>query len=158
MNIEIERKFLVHGNDWHNQAKGVLCRQGYLVALKTHSVRVRIMGNEATITIKGATSITTRMEFEYKIPMSDGETMLAQICRRPLIEKYRYTLMFAGDEWVIDQFIGDNQGLIVAEIELRSEDQHFAAPPWLGREVTGDSRYLNSALAALPFNRWDENR
>jgi adenylate cyclase len=66
--------------------------------------------------------------------------------------------MFAGDEWVIDQFIGDNEGLIVAEIELRSEDQHFAAPPWLGREVTGDSRYLNSALAALPFNRWDENR
>jgi adenylate cyclase len=152
MALEIERKFLVTGTDWR-QGMGTRFRQGYLSRDKQRTVRVRLAGEQAFLTIKGPTRGATRSEFEYEIPVADAEAMLA-LCDGPLVDKIRRVVVFEGMAWEVDEFLGDNAGLVVAEIELASEDQPFARPPWLGCEVTDDARYFNSNLAAFPFNRW----
>ncbi len=152
MAVEIERKYLVMGQPWL-QVPGVVYRQGYLNRDKTRTVRVRVAGEAAFLTIKGANVGATRAEFEYPIPLADAEALLS-LCDGPLIEKTRYLLDHAGTRWELDVFAGDNAGLVVAEVELASEDQAFARPDWLGSEVTQDARYFNSNLAVNPYCRW----
>jgi adenylate cyclase len=152
MAVEIERKFLVTGDAWR-QATGVRFSQGYLNRDKARTVRVRLAADKAFLTIKGVTHGASRAEFEYQIPLADGAQLLA-LCEGPLIEKVRRVVPHDGHTWEVDEFLGENSGLVVAEIELRSEDQAFSRPPWLGEEVTHDARYFNSSLATHPFSRW----
>lgn len=152
MGTEIERKFLVTGTDWRT-ADGQRIVQGYLNRDKQRTVRVRIAGAQAFLTIKGMTSGATRAEFEYAIPLADAEALLA-LCDGPLIDKIRHRVDHEGLVWEVDEFFGDNAGLVVAEVELSSEDQAVALPSWVTTEVTADSRYFNSSLATHPFRRW----
>ena len=152
MAIEIERKFLVEGTDWRTADPTYIC-QGYLNRDKERTVRIRVFGEQARITIKGISVGASRAEFEYWIPMEDGKQML-QLCESPLIEKNRHTVKFRNKLWEIDEFLGANQGLIVAEIELNSEDEPFEFPPWVGQEVTDDPKYFNSKLSIHPFSNW----
>jgi CYTH domain-containing protein len=149
---EIERKFLVKNNTWR-EAKAIKYRQGYLSTVKERTVRVRTMEDKGYLTIKGIAVGATRMEFEYEIPRKDAD-MLLDICEQPLIEKNRYAIEHGGFVWEVDEFFGENLGLIIAEIELTSEDQEFPRPDWVGEEVTGDPRYFNSNLIKNPFTAW----
>lgn len=153
MGTEIERKFLVRDDSWEKTAgEGQQCRQGYLCSGDRKTVRVRIIGNEAFLTIKGPTHGISRAEFEYEIPVADAEAML-QMCDN-LVEKTRYFIQHAGMQWELDVFYGENEGLVMAEIELDSEDQDVDLPSWAGVEVSGDPRYYNAYLARHPFNGW----
>lgn len=152
MGVEVERKFLVQGIGWVT-GTGVLYRQGYLNRDKTRTVRVRIAGDAAFLTVKGVSVGATRAEFEYAIPLADAEGLLA-LCDGPLIEKTRHLVRVDGTLWEVDVFAGDNAGLVVAEVELTAEDQPFARPDWLGAEVTHDVRYFNSNLATQPYCLW----
>jgi adenylate cyclase len=152
MGKEIERKFRVKEGAWRN-VKATRYRQGYLSTVKERTVRVRTIEDRGYLTIKGIAIGATRLEFEYEIPRQDADALL-DICERPLIEKNRYEIEHSGFVWEVDEFFGENQGLIVAEIELGSEDQHFPRPDWVGEEVTGDSRYFNSNLIKNPYKKW----
>jgi CYTH domain-containing protein len=154
MSKEIERKFLVKGDAWRALAKGTTYRQGYLNSAKERTVRVRTAEDKAFLTIKGLTLGATRAEYEYAIPFDEGKAMLDALAEKPLIEKKRYKIPAGDLTWEIDEFLGDNAGLIVAEVELKSEDQAFDRPAWLGDEVTGDTRYYNANLIKKPFTRW----
>ena len=149
---EIERKFLVKEGAWRNE-KGTQYRQGYLNSVKERVVRVRTIDDKAYLTIKGLTVGASRLEFEYEIPRPDADQLL-DICEQPLIEKTRYIVVEGEFVWEIDEFIGENEGLIVAEVELESEDQDFPRPAWVGKEVTGDPRYFNSNLIKKPYKMW----
>lgn len=152
MPTEIERKFLVTGTQWR-ASRGVRLSQGYLNRDKERTVRVRIAGGKAFLTIKGATRGATRAEFEYEVPITDAEVLLS-LCDGPLVEKVRYAIEYDGNVWEVDEFLGANAGLVIAEIELTSEAQTFAKPEWIGAEVTHDARYFNSNLASHPFGSW----
>ena len=152
MAIEIERKFLVVGEAWRAAPALYFC-QGYLNRSKERTVRVRVAGELGYLTIKGATTGASRAEFEYEIPLADAKQMLG-LCDGPLIEKYRRKITHEGMLWEVDEFLGENQGLVVAEIELESEAQAFIKPDWVGVEVTADARYYNSNLSVQPFSRW----
>ena len=152
MSTEIERKFLVRGTDWR-QGAPVRLRQGYLNRDKERTVRVRIAGSRAYLTIKGLTRGVSRPEFEYEIPLQDGEALLT-LCDGLPLEKDRYTLQHAGATWEVDEFLGANAGLAIAEIELNDERQEFERPGWLSTEVTDDPRYFNSSLIAAPYGTW----
>lgn len=152
MAIEIERKFLVVGEGWRTTA-GVLMCQGYLNRDPARTVRVRLAGDAAYLTIKGAGVGIARAEFEYAIPRVDGEAMLT-MCDGPILRKVRHEVWYAGMMWEVDEFQGDNAGLVVAELELETEDQSFECPAWLGAEVSGDARYFNSQLAVRPYKTW----
>ena len=151
---EIERKFLVKGDAWRALAKGATYRQGYLNSAKERTVRVRIADGRAFLTIKGITVGATRSEYEYEIPLDDGKAMLDTLVEKPLIEKKRYKIPVGNVTWEIDEFLGENVGLIVAEVELKGADQTFDKPVWLGDEVTSDPRYFNANLIKNPFTRW----
>lgn len=152
MAVEIERKFLVTGDAWRD-APAVFYSQGYLNRDKQRTVRVRIAGEDAFLTVKGQSAGASRAEFEYPIPLWDARDLLA-LCEQPLVEKYRRKIVYEGFVWEVDEFLGENQGLVVAEIELPSEDTRFSIPDWVGEEVTSDVRYFNSNLAQHPFTRW----
>lgn len=154
MSVEIERKFLLRSNAWKALGESVSMRQGYLSTNPDRTVRVRIEGDAATLTIKGRSHGFSRGEWEYAIPLKDADALLNDICERPLIEKTRTRVIHEGMVWEIDEFFSENQGLVVAEIELESETQAFAVPDWIGEEVTGDARYFNSSLLRHPFTRW----
>ena len=149
---EIERKFLVKEGSWRNE-KGTRYRQGYLSSVKERVVRVRTINDKGFLTIKGLTVGASRLEFEYEIPRQDADLLL-DICEKPLIEKTRFKVEEKGFVWEIDEFLGENQGLIVAEVELESENQDFPKPDWVLEEVTGDPRYFNSNLIKNPFKMW----
>ncbi len=153
-NVEIERKFLLTGDGWRALGQGILLRQGYLSSNKERVVRVRIEGDTAMLTIKGRTVGATRGEWEYPIPLADAETFLDTLCEQPIIEKHRFRIPYAGMVWEVDEFVGENAGLVVAEIELAAEEQVFAKPEWVGQEVTSDARYYNANLISHPFTRW----
>lgn len=155
MATEIERKFLVKGGKWRQGAAKRL-RQGYLSRDRGRTVRVRIAGKRATLTIKGVSRGTARVEFEYHVPLRDAEALL-RLCDRPPLEKNRYTVKHAGSTWEIDEFLGANAGLVVAEIELEDEQQAFDPPTWLSREVSEDPRYFNSNLADVPYSTWPKD-
>ena len=154
MGEEIERKFLVSGEAWRETAEGTRYRQGFLSTEPERTVRVRVAGPRGSITVKGKNLGARRAEFEYEIPVADAERMLDTLCKRPLIEKVRYVLAVGAHTWEIDVFEGDNAGLVVAEIELRREDEAFERPEWVGNEVTDDPRYFNSNLVANPYRAW----
>jgi CYTH domain-containing protein len=154
MGKEIERKFLVKDSSWRAQDAGKRYRQGYLSTVKERTVRVRSVGDKAYLTIKGITVGASRPEYEYEIPVADANEMLDQLCERPLIEKTRYRIQHDGLVWEIDEFEGENRGLITAEVELKDEHQSVAVPAWVGEEVTGDPRYFNANLVATPFSKW----
>ncbi|MEO0704992.1 MAG: CYTH domain-containing protein [Cyanobacteria bacterium J06649_5] len=152
---EIERKFLVADDSWRKGATGKPYCQGYIATAQAdQSVRVRIAGERGYLTIKGPPQGLTRAEFEYEIPLGDAQAMLETLCQRPFIEKVRYRLPIGEVVWEIDEFEGANAGLIVAEIELQSEEQPFERPDWLGEEVSGQTRYYNSALVKQPYSEW----
>jgi len=154
MPVEIERKFLVRGDDWRSLATGTLYRQGYLVSERGRTVRVRIAGDRGYLTIKGATVGISRSEYEYLIPVSDAAELLDTMCDRPLIEKLRYRIECQGLVWEVDEFLGENQGLLLAEVELDDAAQTISMPDWIGQEVSGDPRYFNSNLVKQPFTQW----
>lgn len=154
MGVEIERKFLVRGDAWKALAEPVFFRQGYLSSHKERTVRVRIEGDRAVMTIKGKNVGATRGEWEYPIPMQDAVELLDGLCEQPLIEKYRRKIAIGGHVWEVDEFLGANAGLVVAEIELGSENEAFDQPEWVAAEVTDDARYYNSNLIRHPFLNW----
>jgi len=154
MGKEIERKFLVRGDVWRSLAQGTAYRQGYLNSAKERTVRIRTIDEKAFLTIKGLTVGATRSEYEYEIPLADCNAMLDALAEKPIIEKKRYKVPFEGLTWEVDEFFGDNAGLIVAEVELESETQIFGKPEWVGEEVTADPRYFNSNLIKHPFTKW----
>jgi adenylate cyclase len=154
MGVEIERKFLLTGDRWRTLGTPVLLRQGYLSSDPGRVVRVRVDGQHAYLTIKGRSEGATRGEWEYPIPLDEANELLERLCEQPLIEKTRRQISFRGNTWEVDEFLGANQGLVVAEIELTSEDQQFDKPDWIGEEVTHDPRYYNSSLVRKPFSSW----
>ncbi len=158
MAIEIERKFLLKSDDWKideqgNEIVGTAFRQGYLKT-EDATVRVRLEGDRSKLTIKGKTVGMSRLEYEYDIPLADANEMLDKLCQKPLIEKTRYLRKEGELTWEIDIFEGENTGLMIAEVELTSEDQTVPLSSWVGEEVTGDVRYYNSKLVNNPFSRW----
>lgn len=155
MATEIERKFLVLDDSWRNEViSETRYQQGYLANQENASVRVRIGGGRAYLNIKSATIGASRHEFEYEVPLADAEQMLEHVVSGPCIDKVRYEVRHGDHLWEIDVFHGDNEGLIVAEVELGSEDEAFAKPDWAGDEVTGDPKYYNAMLVRHPFNQW----
>ncbi len=155
MGKEIERKYLVRNNQWKNLAQGLVYRQGYIPTTGKQTVRVRVAGEQGYLTIKGENIGQTRSEFEYPIPVEDAEAMLATLCDRPLIEKTRYKIPIGDLVWEIDEFMGENTGLVIAEIELQSETQQIELPEWIERQVT-DPKYYNSNLAKHPYSHWQQ--
>ena len=153
MGKEIERKYLVKSNEWKNLAQGVVYRQGYIATVGKQTVRVRIAGNQGYLTIKGENIGTTRSEFEYPIPVKDAAEMLDTLCDRPLIEKTRYKIPIGDLIWEVDEFTGENKGLVIAEVELQSENQVIELPQWIDRQVS-DPKYYNSSLAKYPYSQW----
>ena len=139
---------------WKPAGQGIHFKQGYLNSQQERVVRVRIEGDLAKLTIKGANKGLTRSEFEYAIPIDDAAQMLDDLCEQPLIDKHRHKEIHAGKTWEIDVFHGDNAGLVVAEVELASEDEKVAVPAWAVQEVSSDPRYFNSNLLKNPFNSW----
>ena len=157
MAIEVERKFLVGNMGWKKGARGLLYRQGYLCTDKKRTVRVRTTGEQGFLTVKGRTEGISRLEFEYPIPVADADAMLNTLCKGTIIEKIRYRIPFQGHIWEVDSFLGANNGLLLAEIELKDEKEAFARPPWLGYEVSGDVRFYNSYLSKNPYGSWPDN-
>lgn len=154
MAVEIERKFLLIGDEWKELAIGTGYRQGYLCSDNKRTVRVRTAGSRGYLTVKGKTVGTARAEYEYEIALADADEMLENLCEKPLIEKMRYKIPFANHVWEVDEFLGENEGLILAEVELKRENEDFLKPNWIGQEVTGDHRYYNASLARFPFRNW----
>jgi len=154
--VEIERKFLVEGDAWRTLGEATLLRQGYLSTDAARTVRVRIDGEQAFLTIKGKSVGASRGEWEYPIPVSEAAELLDNLCQQPLVEKFRHRIASGPHTWEVDEFLGANAGLVVAEIELASEDEAFEKPDWLGREVTGDARYFNSNLIRQPYSQWKD--
>ncbi len=157
MGIEIERKFLVNGDGWRRDIqRSSEYRQGYLVLGGPTSVRVRVADDRANLNIKSGKLSIRRLEYEYEIPMEEAVEMLDNLCTGSVVEKTRHFVRHGGHTWEIDVFAGDNQGLVVAEIELQDEQEAFERPDWLGKEVSVDARYYNVSLSTHPYREWGE--
>lgn len=154
---EIERKFLLKNENWRALGKAVPYRQGYLAVSPERTVRVRVAGDQGWITIKGKSQGSERSEYEYEIPADEAGEMLDALCLKPLIEKTRTRIAVGDLTWEVDEFSGANAGLILAEVELESSDQQVTPPEWIGKEVTGDSRFYNSNLLKNPFSSWQSS-
>ena len=155
MAIEIERKFLVKNEGWRGSIiSSSVLKQGYLANQNNASVRVRIAHGKAHLNIKSKTLGIRRSEYEYQIPVEDAEEMLQHLAEQPVISKTRYLVQYAEHVWELDVFDGENSGLVVAEIELKSEQETFALPDWAGEEVSGDPKYYNINLVKHPFSKW----
>lgn len=158
MGVEIERKFRLIDDSWRDWVRQkTLLRQGYIANTRRASVRVRLAGEAGWLSVKAMTRGLSRAEYEAAIPAVEANEMLDRLCEGPLIEKWRHIVVYQGSEWEIDEFLGENAGLVIAELELESEDAVFARPPWLGVEVTHDERYYNFRLSEKPFRHWPEN-
>jgi len=155
MATEIERKFLVRDQRWHDAAgRGERFRQGYMVGGAHASVRVRVSDEQAWLNIKSATIDVSRLEYEYAVPLADAEEMLEHLCVKPLIEKRRYWVEYGDHTWEVDCFEGDNAGLVVAEVEMSHPDEPIALPPWVSTEVSHLPRYYNVCLVEHPYKNW----
>lgn len=164
MGTEIERKYLVKPTEWRSHIQklqrefpeiGEQYCQGYIPTQNRTTVRLRVIGNQGYLTIKSPTQGYTRSEFEYLIPVTDAQQMLQTLCAKPLIEKTRYKINFGNKIWEVDEFTGENKGLIIAEVELESEAQEIDIPYWIDREVR-DKKYFNSSLVKYPYSKWQE--
>ena len=156
MSIEIERKFLLKSDKWKSLGNRKFYQQGYLLIDKTKTIRVRTIQDQAFLTIKGASSGISRSEFEYEIPFEEAKFMLENLCEKPIIEKFRTKIVMDDVIWEVDEFIGDNTGLVIAEVELQNENQKINLPDWIGNEVTGNRQYNNSYLVKNPFKNWKD--
>jgi adenylate cyclase len=155
MPVEIERKFLVSGDAWRQAvARSELFRQGYLATTASSSIRVRIGAERGWISVKGRCVGMSRPEYEYEIPVAEATEMLGTLCDEGRLEKVRHWIPVGGRVWEVDEFLGSNAGLVVAELEIETEDAEFERPAWLGREVTDDVRYYNASLARRPYGSW----
>jgi adenylate cyclase len=154
MAVEIERKFLVTSDAWRMGSTGTLYIQGYIAATSKSTVRVRVAGDTAYLTLKGKVANLSRTEFEYPIPVADAHQMLSQWCAPLIVEKTRYQIPVGSLVWEVDEFLGLNRGLIVAEVELSSPTQEIMLPDWVGAEVSHEARYYNSSLAQAPYSTW----
>ena len=154
MAIEIERKFLIKNDSWKKDLVGQIYQQAYLSKSANKTVRIRIVEEKAFLTMKGKSKGISRTEFEYSIPVDDARIMINDLCDTPAILKQRYRVNFKGHSWEVDEFDQENDGLILAEIELNAEDEFFELPPWAGKEVSGDPKYYNSNLSKHPFTKW----
>jgi adenylate cyclase len=156
MALEIERKFLVNGEFRSEAVEATRIVQGYLCSAPDRTVRIRTSGKKAYVTIKGSAGPTgfTRYEWEKEISLEDADELL-RLCEPAMIDKIRYLIKQGNHLFEVDEFLGDNAGLIIAEVELKSEDEHFEKPSWLGEEVTGNQRYYNSSLSKNPYRKWD---
>lgn len=154
MHKEIERKFLVKNDDWRGKAKPVLFRQGYIARTVDRTARIRAANGKGFITIKIKVGPISRHEFEYEIPLQDANALLDSLAPEEIIEKNRYTFTECGHVWEIDEFLGANAGLIVAEVELKSEEEKIHLPSWAGEEVSKISKYFNSCLSQSPYGTW----
>ncbi|MBF0187346.1 MAG: CYTH domain-containing protein [Magnetococcales bacterium] len=152
---EIERKFLVKGDSWRGQGKSRLIRQGFFLTDDDRSVRVRILGEQAFLTLKASMSGFSRFEFEYEIPMHDAQELLDKLCGRPLVEKTRNWVEYGGRSWVVDEFHGENEGLFLAEVELDDESDTVERPEWCGKEVSDNPRFYNAYISRHPFMTWN---
>ncbi len=157
MGLEIERKFLVKDLSWKDGKTGVPYKQGYIESVPGKVVRVRIAGDKAFLTLKGKTEGYSRLEFEYEIPVSDAQQLLETLCNKPIISKTRYLIEHKGHTWEVDLFHEENDGLLIAEIELQSEDETFEVPAWIGREVSHLKAYRNNFLAVKPYCTWEHD-
>ena len=158
MAIEIERKFRLQNDSWRAEVReSTLLRLGYLANTGRASVRVRIAGAQGWLSVKAMTVHIARAEFEYPVPGAVAEQMRGDLCEGPRIEKWRHLVVHDGSDWEIDEFLGENAGLVIAELELTAEDQHFSRPAWLGPEVSGEERYYNFRLSQHPYRLWPEN-
>jgi len=158
MGREIERKFLVNSQAFKEHASVQEIRQGYLTTDAGKAIRIREINDKAWLNIKAELEGFKRYEYEYAIPLEDAREMLDKLSLRPLIEKKRYKVNYEGKRWEVDEFAGENAGLTVAEIELEHEEEPFSKPPWLGKEVTGDTRYYNAYLANYPYKTWQNGQ
>ncbi len=158
MGIEIERKFLVHADRLPALPPGERIVQGYVPTLNRVTVRIRLRGNRAWLTLKGPTTGIRRSEFEYEIPMTDAEAMLAELCQGGVIDKTRHEILHAGERWELDVFAGANAGLLLAELELADEQQGVVLPDWVAEDVSADLRYSNQALMQTPWSTWLRQR
>jgi adenylate cyclase len=157
MALEIEHKFLLNNDTWHQHIdRSVYYKQGYLSSTEKNSIRVRISDKHAWLNIKSAVIGTHRHEYEYEIPLEEANEILEMLCHKPLIEKTRHFVYHDKHVWEIDEFMGDNEGLIVAEIELTKIDEKFEKPTWIGQEVTHDLRYYNNNLCKKPYKEWSK--
>lgn len=155
MAIEIEHKFLIVNDDWRNEAdEGIYMVQGYMGSNEKSSIRIRIHGDSANLNIKGKTIGIQRSEYDYPIPVDEAKEILESLCDRPFIEKTRFHVMHEGHKWEIDVFAGDNEGLIVAEVELDSVGESFSLPDWVGEDVSDNPRYYNICLVMHPYKDW----
>jgi len=155
MPIEIERKFLLKNQDWREKVSyAYRIRQGYFGEVGKASIRIRIQDKKANINIKSATLSMTRQEYEYEIPLNEAEEMLNQLCKQPQVDKTRFIVEQPPHRWEIDEFYGENEGLLVAEIELNDEAEVFEKPAWIGEEVTEDPRFYNVNLIKHPYKDW----
>jgi adenylate cyclase len=154
MAVEIERKYLIDLEKIGTLENGNKIKQGYITTNKNAVVRVRVKNDKGYLTIKGSNSGIARLEFEYEIPLVEANEMLDKLCQRPIIDKIRYIIDFDKHIWEIDIFYGENEGLVVAEVELKDENEYINLPIWIKEEVTHDDRYFNSNLMSHPFNNW----
>lgn len=154
MAIEIERRFLVVNDSWKGETSGTQYRQGYLYFQTDGVLRIRIAGDKGFLTVKVLKDALSALEYEYEIPGRDAKEMLTGLCKGNPVEKMRYHVIYAGMAWDIDVFSGDNEGLVIAEIELKETGQEISLPPWVGEEVTGQKKYLNAFLFKNPYTKW----
>ncbi|QEY23888.1 CYTH domain-containing protein [Neisseria animalis] len=156
MSVEIERRFLLANDNWRNAASlPKILRQGYLNVEKERTIRVRIIDNQAWLTLKGYISDVTRSEFEYEIPLEHAEQMMDTMCPFKM-EKRRYLVEYQGFTFEIDEYFGENAPLVVAELELPSEHTAYPRPDWLGREITSEGRFTNAYLSKHPYSTWED--
>ena len=156
MPLEIERKFLVETKDYRDSKSFSIIKQAYLLASDAMAIRVRIDGIQASLAVKSKVSDRTNKEYEYNIPIDEARSMM-NLANLPIVHKTRYLFNYKGYTWEIDEFHDENEGLVVAEIELNHESEKFDIPIWIGKEVTSDYRYLNSNLALKPFSSWSNS-
>ncbi len=154
MGIEIERKFLVKSDEWKSLGNRIFYQQGYLLIDKKRTIRIRTINDKGFITIKGPANGISRSEFEYEIPVEEARVIQETLCEKPLIKKYRTKIELNNFTWEVDEFIDENEGLVIAEVELENENQKIYIPNWIGEEVTGDMKYYNSMLTKNPFTTW----
>ncbi len=157
MGIEIERRFLVIDDSWRHGVTGTKYRQGYLYFQDYGVLRLRIAGDQAFLTVKMLQDNLSALEYEYEIPFRDAKEMMTKLCDRPPVEKIRYRIPHEKMIWEVDVFLGDNEGLIIAEVELTHTEQVIALPPWAGKEITDDRKYLNASLYKNPYKNWHIN-
>jgi len=154
MNTEIERKFIVLNSSYKQLGTSEYCIQGYIRSTKKPFIRIRTIGTQSFLTMKSNINEISRIEYEYKIPNKDAKELLELFCKNSIIEKYRYKIQYKGTLWEVDEFLGDNKGLVIAEVELISENSIFNKPDWIGKEVSSDKRYYNYNLFKHPYNKW----